>query len=1445
MPWIVAKDSGQADASTGSYVIDLPVTPAANDIILICATNDVGTTATAATGYTVIGTPAANQGVRQTWLGKISDGTETSVTVTGQNAGWCHTLYILRGADVSGTPWVASTRQDWVTSKYVDSASFDATSAGNYSLLFYSWAHDTATTQGALFWCSPSDLEVDATIVNLTSGIHHLCGHRTMATAGTAPTVRAYPPQDNDGGNGWVIAIKDAAAATTAPNAQPFYGDFLDILHIGGNMGRYLIQDGAGLTTFTATGSASTDVLTATGWTPVDGTQVYFRSFTGGGTGVFNTTDRFIVRDASGSTFKLTLTLAAAGAYGPALDLTTDLTSATLIIQTHKVLRPSAFAASINGITCNDTSNNYTWNTAYAGVASATADSIRSNASVAGEWCGQTYEFASSLDMSGDRLLSLDWQTDSGWSGSRQLVQGAILGISDGTNWKVFQLAKKSSAANGQRNVTTIDLQNGTAYASSGTVNLAAITKVLFAFHRGGSVATANLILIRCLAMVKKGTVIGGCSANPANGYSMAAALDNNGPFSHLLSYAGIAQSIDRYSYKIGNGSAITYWNSATASQENPDSFSVASTTRKRWNVPAGFTEIDLHPCAYCVFIADSAIFAGRNNQKFIINASANASFTRSLLGATFAGKQFNNDGNCNLSDAIIKSSPKMDGGTATYTRFTFFGSIATGSAALSLEGGGKALDCTFTKGAETYAIEIVGNGPIAIDLSSSTFSGYTKPLNLTGTTGTATITLALGQTVPTYDTAGITVQFDQVVPTVGLSFTSLVPGSQVVVYAAGTTTELFRDDNCSASESYTVSAVSQDVDYTIQKAGYTPIRVAGLTLTSVQGVPVAQEIDRAYVASSGLAYGTTATVNTGTKKFAVTTATTVQNWYSFMIESWIAQSALRNVAFPILPNGGNSFTLADGWEWFDSTSIDFLSRDGMRYLSVAGAVTAVYSAILSLGTAAGFTAEYQQVEGAAPTNAKATGVVDQLIQVYGDATHGNFDYRGYLVIKYQPNGYRPAEVDVPALYGTLADEFYIVSLAPTVISNITPGDPGVTGVTITNHGASPVSWDAGNGAKNYSITIEDTGTHTAQEIHEWVNYALSLDATFGGTDPFNWPEMILDTGSSHETARGKVIGSAGAALKGVRVIRTGGTPHPDFSRFQADDGTYGQPLAVNTASVPNLLSGTRVRVYNETAAVELANTVIGGGGYSIALTQGVNYTAGDVIRGVATYASGTVYKRPYTFSFTTTASTQTFVFADAQTNWAEPNALGLDWTTVTECSTDYVEVQVEVDDVDNLGYKQRYAIFITGALTEADGIRNWVTLTGTPVISWKDSANVTVDTTVSTITVINVKAASKLVVSDDFSFNWSDGVDHVDAVIGSSIVWRNPLEVAVTQGLDATLEGAYTAADLIKLMSSVLLGKSSGHPSSPVFRDVNDSANRVTGSVDVNGNRTTVTLNT
>lgn len=80
-------------------------------------------------------------------------------------------------------------------------------------------------------------------------------------------------------------------------------------------------------------------------------------------------------------------------------------------------------------------------------------------------------------------------------------------------------------------------------------------------------------------------------------------------------------------------------------------------------------------------------------------------------------------------------------------------------------------------------------------------------------------------------------------------------------------------------------------------------------------------------------------------------------------------------------------------------------------------------------------------------------------------------------------------------------------------------------------------------------------------------------------------------------------------------------------------------------------------------------------------------------------------------------------------------------------------------------------------------------------------------------------------------------------SVVGSGVTEQDKADI-VDLVWGETLEGSYTAAQVQRLMAAALAGKLSGAPAGPVvIRDIGDSKNRITATVDASGNRTAVTL--
>ena len=173
--------------------------------------------------------------------------------------------------------------------------------------------------------------------------------------------------------------------------------------------------------------------------------------------------------------------------------------------------------------------------------------------------------------------------------------------------------------------------------------------------------------------------------------------------------------------------------------------------------------------------------------------------------------------------------------------------------------------------------------------------------------------------------------------------------------------------------------------------------------------------------------------------------------------------------------------------------------------------------------------------------------------------------------------------------------------------------NPGSKAITITNHGASPVTWNS----KQWSITITCTDGSSAATIANWISWnqaqdSFSFDSTRHNTA---YHDMVIAVGTTYETARGTVFGSAGAALKGVRVVDGSGNEIPGFARMQADDGTYYSPATSYTLTVSNIVSGSRLLLRRTDTNAVIDNVVVSTGTYTYNYIHTTNIPMEIVVR--------------------------------------------------------------------------------------------------------------------------------------------------------------------------------------------------------------------------------------
>jgi hypothetical protein len=581
--------------------------------------------------------------------------------------------------------------------------------------------------------------------------------------------------------------------------------------------------------------------------------------------------------------------------------------------------------------------------------------------------------------------------------------------------------------------------------------------------------------------------------------------------------------------------------------------------------------------------------------QKFVVDAASSTSATYDFGGTIFGMAPTFIDG-ITVAGCTFSGCSEIDAQTATFTNCTITGTTST-DAAIAFDGNGTmtgtTIDVTGTSAA--YHLEL-GTAVTAFTLTNVTFTGTpgTDKIHVKRTTGTVDITLS-GTSLVADDITSDGATVNLLAPSDDITVTSNIAGSFIQIFLTGTQTVLASTTGTSLI--YTHS--SQTVDIVVQKAGYLPQRRTGIALSGDSTQAFSLLVDFNYNAAHGLTYTTSASWSRTNNQLTVPTwGPSVRSVYSLMVDSFISQSSLYNTAFNLSMNGPTSLFFINDAEGATDASITNMTGGGVRYSSTAGATTAEFVGIVSQGVIAGSQAEYELGAGGVVVDTRTTGDVNQIIKMYGDASHGNFNKRDHLQFKVQRNGYRQAEADILDVYGIALMEptLYVISLTMLSIPGLVLGDPAPTGLTLTDDSNAPISWDAGNGSKNYSLTILDTGSNSAETILRWTNYNMSLDAVFQGKEPFYWPESVLYTGSSYETLRG-VLHDNPDVMVGVRVIRPGPVPHPGFTRFQSDDGTYGVPAVSYTFTVAAQVSlaGAEIRIY------DLDNTPAGSFGTELA----------------------------------------------------------------------------------------------------------------------------------------------------------------------------------------------------------------------------------------------------
>lgn len=702
----VTDSAYQTPAST------YPVTLGAHqdgDLLLVCLTQDgAGGTAIApnaaaiTAGWAMIGTQAQSQSCQQAWAYKYVGTGQAPIsnpTFAGNSDDWIGACIVVRDADPS-TPIANWMRSDWGNSSNIstaDSNAIAASSAGGTtvytpaadSLLLYSWNCDGGNS---VMRTKLGDLIADSKFAPTTGEpVNYIVGHRQLNSA-AVPSVTMYADVANEGGNGWVIEVKNKSGGTVQPQARV----------------------------------TATENSTLANWFGDVGNR------------------------------QLPITWAA----------------------------PSAFcsASAINGITLSTATPTVSISVPDSDSRWGTPTQINDGTSGT-VWAGGSYTF-SATDVRGKTFgfsCGVDIASTSGRIGAEGVI--VVLG-SSATDWAAFQVTTKAIGwKQSALNPAFVELDNATPYATAGTVDWSAITRVAYLWHKISGVNDS--LILKNATLFSLVAITGGSETLPASFKTLTDDLSCWGHWK-LAEKQASSQVVGKFSVQIGDGTSYTYFDSSASSFEFPRAYSA---TEKTWNVNAGQVGLSVYGKSGDTVNLAAGVSATETQQLLSINASHDTGATFSVAGESFVGWAPTWKTGVPCANVTFRSCGVIDFKAADVVNV--IANNGTGTALMAASDGFSATGCTFTASATAvYGIRIAAAG--TFDLDDVTFSGFTKDIDVTAASGTVTINLAAGQSTPTYQTAGATVNIvsDPVFQSVTIS--GATAGSRIQIYDTDDSAELY-----------------------------------------------------------------------------------------------------------------------------------------------------------------------------------------------------------------------------------------------------------------------------------------------------------------------------------------------------------------------------------------------------------------------------------------------------------------------------------------------------------------------------------------------------------------------------------------------------------------------------------------------------------------------------
>lgn len=340
------------------------------------------------------------------------------------------------------------------------------------------------------------------------------------------------------------------------------------------------------------------------------------------------------------------------------------------------------------------------------------------------------------------------------------------------------------------------------------------------------------------------------------------------------------------------------------------------------------------------------------------------------------------------------------------------------------------------------------------------------------------------------------------------------------------------------------------------------------------------------------------------------TDGVTLQALYSFCKEQWKTDAELIKYPFPLVAITEQKFDVVNGWDFEDATTRNLIRDAGWALKDALNVSQEEYMGFVTLGTVGALhQIYYQQSEGGSSTDVVLTGAANQAVKIYGDVTHGDFDYRSYFkcFVREQAFLYDQSELaDIGR--DTVTYQVYSFPLGNgddlkvTHLDAAIAADAPYTGMSITYlAGTGFAAYNAGttyalntvvSNAGRWWICIQAGGSgHTPADDTWWDPYLgerqlgssyfafnVIVDGNAGNTrQAYEFVQYKLRQNSDIDAGSGSVIGKTANSLLsfvGDTLVTASGVFLDDFALADKNSVDFYDVLGAKQ-TYPYLASGT------------------------------------------------------------------------------------------------------------------------------------------------------------------------------------------------------------------------------------------------------------------------------